>query len=221
MVKKSNHFFHYHAPLTRLKVAQSDVTNLHTNEAQSRETDSSRHVSHLAVLSFYQSEAHPTRRNVGPIANRRNAFPQIFGSIYPFRLAWFRMIALNDHAFRQLTQGIGRNVAIHLSEISARMLKFRVKQLLYKAAIIGQQQSTFAVVVQTASSINLGREAKLIESQMSCLGRKLAQNAIRLVEKDYHSGLIEFEVCKDSDFKAQRGLISTIICIFASIKNKQ
>lgn len=70
------------------------------------------------------------------------------------------------------------------------MLEFRIKQFLDQCTIISQQQSAFAVVVQTASGIHIRRKAEIVESLMSSLGRELTQDTKRFVEKDYHTDTI-------------------------------
>ena len=101
-------------------------------------------------------------------------------------LTGFGAVSFDGHAFFQLVDGLLCDLSVHLSQISAWMLKFRVKQFLDEFSVVGKEQGSLAVVVKTASSINAGWEPKFIQCPMPCFGGKLAKYAKRLVEQNHH-----------------------------------
>lgn len=152
-------------------------------------------MAHLAVLAFDEGEAHPTRWDVGAIADRRDALPKVFGRGNDFRLAGFGAIALDGHAFFQLIYSFLCDLSVNLGEIGARMLEFRVQKFLDEFAVVGEEQGTFAVVVKAACCIHIRWEPEFIQSPMSGFGSELAKHAKRLVEQNHHNNyaLKQFE----------------------------
>ena len=139
-------------------------------------------MAHLAVLAFDEGEAHPTCGDVGTVADGRHALPKVFGRTDNFGLAGFGTVSLYGHASFQLVDSLLCDLSVHLGEIGARMLEFRVKQPFDEFSVIGEEQGPLAVVVEAACGIHIGRKTELVECPMPGFGGKLAEYAKRFVE---------------------------------------
>ena len=143
-------------------------------------------MAHLAVFAFDEREAYPTRRDIGAITDRRDAFPKVFRSLNDFRLARLGSVAFDGYTSFQLVYSLLRDLPIHLGEIGARMLESRVEQPFDEPSVVGEEQSPLAVVVEPTGGIHVGRKAELIECPMPAFRGELAEHAKRFVEKDNH-----------------------------------
>ena len=143
-------------------------------------------MAHLPVLAFDEGELYPAGRDVGAVADGRNAFPEVFGSFNDFCLTALGAVAFDDDTLLQLVHGLLRDLSVHLGEIGAWMLELRVKQLLDEGSVVGEEQGALAVVVEATGGIHACWETKLVERPMSGLGSELAEYAERLVEDDDH-----------------------------------
>ena len=98
-------------------------------------------MAHLAVFAFDEREAYPTRRDIGAITDRRDAFPKVFRSLNDFRLARLGSVAFDGYTSFQLVYSLLRDLPIHLGEIGARMLESRVEQPFDEPSVVGEEQS--------------------------------------------------------------------------------
>ena len=155
---------------------------MYTDKPQCGAADGGSHVAYLSVFALNEGEPHPTRRDVGTVADGWYTFPQVFWRINDFSLAGFCAVAFDGHAFFQLIDGLLRNLPIHLGEIGSRMLEFRVQELFDESPLVGKEQGAFAVVVEATCRIHSRRESKLVERSMFGLGGELAEDTERLVE---------------------------------------
>ena len=94
------------------------------------------------------------------------------------------MVALDVYALAELAHGLFGNLSVHLGQVGARVLEFRVEQFLDEFAVVRKQQGAFAVVVEPACRIHSRREGERVECRVSRFGRELAQYAEGLVEED-------------------------------------
>ena len=81
--------------------------------------------------------------------------------------------------------GFFRDFAFDLREVGPRVLEFWVEELLDELAVVREQQSAFAVMVEAARGVDSGREPELVERCVARFGGELAQDAEGLVEQDY------------------------------------
>lgn len=98
-------------------------------------------MAYLAVFAFDECEAYPTRRDIGAITDRRDAFPKVFRSLKDFRLARLGSVAFDGYTLFQLVYSLLRDLPIHLGEIGARMLESRVEQPFDEPSVVGEEQS--------------------------------------------------------------------------------
>ena len=139
-------------------------------------------MAHLAVLAFDEGEVDPTGWDVGAEADGRHALPKVFGRAYDFCLAGFGAIAFDGYANFQLIYSLLRDLPVYLCQISSRMLIFRVKQFFDEPCLIGEKQSTLAIVVEATGGIHIGGKSKFIKSPMPGFGGELAEHAVRFIE---------------------------------------
>ena len=100
--------------------------------------------------------------------------------------ARFGVVSFDGHSFHQLNDGILCDLSVDLGEIGARMLVFRVKHSFDEFPVIGEEQRSFAVVIETSRRIHARRETELVERTVSGFRSELAEYAERLVEQDQH-----------------------------------
>lgn len=143
---------------------------------------SGRHVAHLAVASFHQNQLKPCGRNGLAESNGRIAWRQnrIFGQQPNLRRS--SAIALNREA---RAEAIKREIirhALNLCPIGARMLEPGIRKPVLEPAIVGKKEQSFTISIQPPNGIDISDRNVILQS-LACAG-KLAQNAIRLIEKD-------------------------------------
>ena len=100
---------------------------MHADETECGEAYGRCHVAHLAVLAFDEREFYPTGGNVGTETHRRVAGPKPIGFACNFCLAGLGVVTLDVNAFSEFSDGFFGNLSINLSQISTRMLVFRVE----------------------------------------------------------------------------------------------
>ena len=109
---------------------------MHTDEAERGEAYGRCHVAYLAVLAFDERELDPTGGNVGAETHWRVALPNPIRCFDDFSLAGLGMVAFYVNAFGEFLDGVFGNLPIDLSQISTRMLVFRVEQFFYKFSVV-------------------------------------------------------------------------------------
>lgn len=144
------------------------------------------HAPDLAVASFGEREFDPCGRDVFAEANRRRARRQIGLRVEQAHLRGTRAIALNRHSGGELFKRLGARNAFDLREIGALVSITWVREAMLKVAVIGEQEQSFAILIETAYRIDAGNRYELFQRGCCVAGfiRELAEYSVGLVEED-------------------------------------
>ena len=128
----------------------------------------------LTVFALGQRQAHPRRRDAFAVPDRRVAVGQIRRNGQDFGLARLGFVSLDRDAIFQPFDRVGRDLPVHLRQIGTGVREFRVEQFFDQTSVVGQQNQTFAVVIQPARRVHVRRQGKSVQSRVSAFGRELA-----------------------------------------------
>ena len=157
---------------------------MHTDEPERGEAYGCSHVTDLAVLAFNERELYPASGDVCAETHGRSAVPNPVRGFDNFSFAGLGVVALDVYAFGEPTDGFFGDLTVHLREVCARVLVFRVQKFFDELAVISQEQSAFAIMVEATCGVHSWRKSEAIEGGVARFGGELAQNTKRLIENN-------------------------------------
>ena len=95
-------------------------------------------MAHLAVLAFDEREPNPAGGDVCTKTYRRIAGPKPVGLFGDFCLARLGVVAFDLDALAELADRIIGDLTVHLSQIGARVLVFRVEKFHDEFSVVCQ-----------------------------------------------------------------------------------
>lgn len=173
------------APGARQEVVQCIRADRHAYQPQGRKADGRSHAPHLAVAALADGELDPGRRNIAAETDWRMTRPQPrLGKEARRRRAGPPVAEL--HPVAQAFQRGVRRRPFDLHPVGFGQLVFRVRNARLQLAVVGEQQQTLAVVVESSSRAYLRYMDELGQGPAAVFVRELAQDIERLVEQDQH-----------------------------------
>jgi hypothetical protein len=158
------------------------------DQAQGRQTDRGGHASHLTVAALADRQRQPRIGHALAEPHGWIARPQ------PGRRVDLRDFGRQGSAVVQrntATQCVERvriRPAFDLHEIRLRLLVARIGEPMREFAVVGQQQQSLTVVIETTGRIDIRHADEFGQRaprRITAVG-ELAQHAVRLVEQDQH-----------------------------------
>ena len=182
----------------RTQRAEFDVADAGADQAQCRQSDRRGHAAHLAVAAFVDGEFDPAIRHGFAEAHGRIARPQPRWRVDASRVGGQGHAVIEHHAAAKLRELFITRFAFDLNGVSLARLGFRIGETLHQRAFVGEQQQSFAVVVETARRINIrrGDEARERLARRRAAVRELAQHVERFVEGDQHRAVRAAETAR-------------------------
>jgi hypothetical protein len=173
------------APFPGQQASESIRPDRDPHQPQGRETDGRGHAPHLAVAAFGNGELDPGGWDVPAHPDGRIAWPQF----------WFRNAAnsgraraaiVEVHATAQFFQRFGIRLTFDLRPVGLGQFVFRFGNAGLQGPIVGEQQQTFAVVVEPTGRAYPWHADEFGQRAPAFLVSELAQDIERLVEQDEH-----------------------------------
>ena len=128
-----------------------------TNQPERGETCGSGHPSHLAVASLTQLKAKPAGWNRTTLPNRRIAIGDCLGLVIRKGPCFCRPgeASLNGDSPLELLELAVFGATLDLNPILTPVPKARIGEALLQPPVVGEQQQSFAVGIEAASSVNI------------------------------------------------------------------
>ena len=177
--------------VARRKAAKPVRADPFANQAQGRERDSRGHATHLPVASFADRQAKPRVGNGLAEPHRRIARPEPRRSVVePLDLRGPCRSVAQDDAFAKTLQRVVVRRAFDLHQIRFLEQVARIGELMRERAVVGQREQAFGIGIEAACRIDARRvdESRERRSLRIASVGELADDAVRLVEKNQHRG---------------------------------
>ncbi|MNN09439.1 hypothetical protein D3C81_1223200 [compost metagenome] len=168
--------------------AQVERPDAHADQPQCGKADGRGHAADLPVLPLADLQLQPRRRDRGTITDRRMARPQppgLFDRTHTGRLR--DEVAEVDTCAQPRQRGRIGN-ALDLREVSLFQLVARIGNARLQCTVVGQQQQTFTVRIETASGVHARHAHACGQRGARGVFRELAHGAVRLVQGDQGHG---------------------------------
>jgi hypothetical protein len=143
------------------------------------------HLPHLPVAPLRESQLKPSCWNILPesdrdIAGRDRRIPgKEFHGSSP------GLSAFDDNSGSQFLQRILCRDAFNLNQIRPRMGEAGFQEKVFGLTVVREEEEPFAVRIEPADWINVaGKRTEILKSSASWFTGELAQNPVRLVEKE-------------------------------------
>jgi len=136
------------------EIFEREEPDFRTNEPQGGKADRGRHTANLTVAAFCKRQLKPGGRDIRAMANRRvtrreRGFRDSAGE------AWLRYVIADCDADSELAERFVGDQALHLDLISTGMREARISKTMLQRAVIGEQEQSFTVQIETPSGIDV------------------------------------------------------------------
>jgi len=133
------------------------------------------HPSYLAVAAFLDGELKPAGRNILAISHGGLALPD-GGLGHDAGFGWQGFAIVEENALAQALQSGVIDFTLHLCPIYLGHFMQWMGDLVLQAAVVGQQQQAFRIIVEAAGGIDSRLMDKFLESGSAFLIGELAKH---------------------------------------------